>query len=233
MSIIMTVVIPDAIVMASESRTIKASLAQVRNGYRPGMTYELVTDNSDKVFLLAGRIGLAYSGPSFDESDWYFNNEVQALEEEARKGSGVEELASKLAGQLKEALPPGMTFGFQMAAYDGYLPIVVAWPPKEPRLGYAKGVVRFGLLMDGETSVLRKLLHGERVAFSRMPLRDAIEFAELMITVACKCQQWCEDRQPVSGGPVDILVLTPGWTGFVKHKIFSLFEGGIKNGASC
>lgn len=228
MTVILTVVTADGVVMGGDSRSIKTSLTQALNGYTPGMTFQLATDSSDKIFLLAGRVGLAYSGPDFDEHGWYFNNEVRALEEEACKGCGVDELADKLAGRLKEALPPGMAFGFHLAAYDGYFPLVATWPPQEPRLGYSKGVVRCGLAMDGETSVLRKLLQGERIAFHRMPLRDAIEFAELMITTACKCQQWFEDRQPVSGGPVDILVLTPERAGFVKHKTLALLGWEIK-----
>lgn len=228
MSIILTAVTGDGIVMAAESRTIKAPLAQVRGGYTSGMTYELVTDSSDKVFLLAGRVGLAYSGPDFDEHGWYFNNEVRALEEEANKGCGIDKLADKLANRLKEALPSNMAFGFHLAAYDGYSPLVATWPPQEPRLGYSKGAVRCGLAMDGETSILRKLLQGERIAFHRMPLRDAIEFAELMVTLACKCQAWFEHRQPVSGGPVDILVLTPERAGFVKHKTLALLGWEIK-----
>lgn len=238
MTIILTAVVPDGIVMAGEGRCIMGPVDA-----RDKFNFDFVTDGEEKIYLLGDRdrYGLAYSGPSFNDSgSWYINNDVNKLNQLVHQGNySINDLAKVFADMIKQALPPGTNFSFHLATFQNYLPLVVTYQKGQltnplgfqvgRRPGYISqsaqnfGQVRFGLAMDGETNIIRKLLKNERIPFSRMSLRDAIEFCELTVTVGYKYLQYFGYQQ-VSGGPVDILVLTQKWSGFVKHKVLDLFK---------
>ncbi|MHB8157561.1 MAG: hypothetical protein ACYDEQ_09275, partial [Desulfocucumaceae bacterium] len=78
MTIIISAITPSGIVMGGEGRRVATKAEDMKNAYdsKKKINYELVTDNSVKVHLIAGRYGLLYSGPCFTEQGWYIQNEI-------------------------------------------------------------------------------------------------------------------------------------------------------------
>ncbi|WP_028308767.1 hypothetical protein [Desulfitibacter alkalitolerans] len=226
MTIIMTVVVPDGIVVAGESRAITAdSLTSIESFSQKEhfIPYEVHSDNSNKIYKI-GNFGLAYSGPCFDMDGWSIRQDIAELERAFSKNT-IEEVAAGFVQKLTKALPAKTGYGFQLSGYNNEgLPKTFNYDDGQFKQspGYYQGRMRYGLMMNGETTLINKLFDGEKILFHAMSLRDAIEFAELSITVGYRYLQFFKEYQPVSNGPVDILVITPNTSRFVKHKALSL-----------
>lgn len=248
MTIIISAVTPNGIVMAGEGRRITTKAEDLKDGYGSGkkINYELVTDNSIKVHLVAGRFGLLYSGPSFTEHGWYLQNEINEFNRVAQLniknqvGFNVIAAAEIFNRQIYNALPEGTDYGLFWAGYHDYRPfqscfrqgknitrsggVASGWQTGVP--GWPEGCYGYGMAMLGKTEIIQDFLDGKVIRWDRMPLKDAIECVEWLMSIGIKGIRFFEGEQQVSGGDVDILVMTPEYSGFVKNKTLSLFGEG-------
>ncbi|MGI6588026.1 MAG: hypothetical protein ACOX2N_04445 [Peptococcia bacterium] len=232
MTIIMTAVVPDGIVMASESRSIAVNSLLEATTFKQKVNpinYEIQSDNSSKIYRIAD-YWLAYSGSDFDSRGWNITEEFAKINA-AAKGMKIQEVANLIVDTLKNT-PPGMVgYAFHLAGYEDYFyPKTIYYSHGEfkPSPGYSNGYTRCGLMMDGETTIIRKIFKDEKILFHSLSLNDAIELLELSITAGAKYLQFFEGYQAVSGGPVDIAVITPDYNGFIKHKTLSLLGKELK-----
>ncbi|OPY59453.1 MAG: hypothetical protein A4E55_00223 [Pelotomaculum sp. PtaU1.Bin035] len=254
MTIVMSALTPGGIVMAGEGRAILAEKEDLCDGFRnPKLNHGLLTDNEEKVFLIADKFGLMYSGPDSNDQGWCLRNEITEFDRIVRLNLrsnlsfNVLDAGEILNEFIKKALPPEMGYSFYWAGYsprtkkpfqvfyrDGQEATKETRVPRGFRMdipGYPDGCYEFGMAMSGVTEVIKEFIGDKVIRWGTMPLRDAIECVEFLVTVGIKGIKFFEGYQQLSGGDIDILVITPTFSGFVKHKTLSLFGGGVNVGA--
>jgi len=92
------------------------------------------------------------------------------------------------------------------------------------------GCYEYGMSMQGgKVEVIQEFIKGKIIRWDRMHLRDAIECIEWLLVSGTKALKFFEGQQQISGGEVDILVITPTYAGFVKNKTLALFEESGNN----
>lgn len=244
MTIIMTAVSPGGIVLAGEGRAIAASKEEIEVGFQNNrIDHDLHSDNEEKIYLLADKFGLAYSGFSFKLSGWNVQNDVNELDYCARNGAGLKELAETFNSWVKEAATDKETgiiadYGFYLCGYEKGKPKQICYrggkdvtDEKHIPAGwrtdvkeFPKGCYEWGFSMAGKTDLIRDFIKDKRILWHTFPLRDIVELIELLMAVGIKGARYFDGYQQVSGGKVDILVISPAWTGFVKHKMLGLLE---------
>lgn len=231
MTICISTVVPQGIVMGSESREIAASENWMKNSYNGiyGPDFQIVNNSTPKVYLLANRYGLNYSGIGWTPS-WHWNQTLAELEKVAADCNDIYALAAWLATQLSKVIPPGVKYGFDLGGYKHGCPILIKcndgrmiYPHDPGGLGYNFHTRQLmaGAHIVGVVDILSKLLAGEEIDAQNMTLQDAIEFTHLTLTIGTKYLRYFKRYQEVSGGPIKILVLTPTVCGFL--------EGGMSN----
>jgi len=232
MTIIMTSAIPDGVVMGSESRRILLNKADPQSSdYN---SFEVHNDNTPKTFLLAGYLGLNYSGVSaiYDKNNkiiWDSRSIIKDFEEKAAKADGslIYELGEYLNEQFKFLLDVSdEKFGFQLACiHPQYnLPVVLSYdaegklfkkfgiekiPGDEKNIGFRSGSTYAGMV-----DIIGKLTKNESTDYE-MPLEHLVDYVELTINVGAKYLQYFKGHRAASGGPVNILVITPEKCGFL------------------
>ena len=233
MTIIMTAVVPDGIIMAAESRAISTYVLPEKYKEFTQKTnpipYEVHSNNASKIYRIQN-YWLTYTGSDFDKQGWNITEEFTKINA-AAKGMKIQDVANLIIDTLKNTLAAKGGYAFHLAGYidvsgqGDYLPKTLHYTTGKGFIaspGYNKGRVTWGLMMDGETAIIQKLFAGEKIPFYTLPLNDAVELLELSITAGAKYLQFFEGYQAVSGGPIDIAVITPDYSGFVKHKTLGL-----------
>ncbi|MEW6274953.1 MAG: hypothetical protein AB1556_07560 [Bacillota bacterium] len=126
MTIIISALTPGGIVMAGEGRCIRVEASEFTDGYNADkkFNFEPVTDNAEKIHLIADRFGLAYSGPDFNEKGWCLQNDINEFDRIVRLNLrhnlsfNIREAAGIFSGLVQKVLPPDMDFGFFWAGYS-------------------------------------------------------------------------------------------------------------------
>lgn len=226
MTIIATTTVRDGIVMGSESREIRASAEWLKESYehKNNSDFTVANESSPKTFILAGRYGLNYSGPADYLNNWCWAIELLEMQRLAEEGTHtLHALAAHLATRLTNALKD-YKFSFHLGGYQNGHPVMISCSDGalDYRWGFHLQNGRFQAGMDlsaGEVRFFEKLLANEAIHFDRMSLPDAIEFTELIVTAGSKFPKFFEAYADVSGGPVNLLVITPDRCEFLKHCV--------------
>lgn len=243
MTIIISAVTPAGIVMGGEGRCILTKAEEFIDGCDTAkkVDFEPITGNVEKVYHIAGRFGLAYSGPDFDGKGWCLQNEINEFDRIVRLNLrcnlsfNIKDAGGIFNGLMKKALPPGTEYHFFWGGYSprtgkpfqvcyqngqdvtdaGHVPS--GWRTDIPE--YPEGCYDRGIAAMGKAEIVRELLDGKEIRWDLMPLGDAVESVRWLIdAVTKKGIQYFEGEQRVVGEDVDILVLTPQYSGFVKKQ---------------
>lgn len=209
MSIAVAFVNRNFAVLGSESRKVEWRLNNEDD-------YWIVNDSTPKTHILANKIGLNYCGlAEISSTKWTMEDEIANLHRLAEKGVGIGELANIFRDNLTRAfscLPPESTiYSFIFATWDHEtnapraIECFHGGPFNEMCLteeGY-----RCGAYYAGELDIIKKLTNNEKTNYD-MSLVEAIDFIETTIKVGYKYLHWFNGHRQVSGGPVNIVIIT-------------------------
>jgi len=244
MSCIVTVYVNEGIVMASDSRISITSKKVINDGTDGNPivikeTMDHYSDTSYKTFLMDERIGISFCGNAT------INNAPIAgyIEDFMRenKGCSIAELPEKIRDFFHN-LEPHKDTTFFVAGYeldgDETRKKVFRIHSNVPDGGEIKAYdTSFSsVIWDGERDTASRLFtdlyikeiddHGKDtytqhskydLACQHWTLQDAIEFAEFVISATISCIKF-QKRPKTVGGPVDILVLKPEESFWIKRK---------------
>ncbi len=221
MSLVVTVYVPSGIVMAADSRmTVQRSDDRDEGEQKVRVQQQLVlSDNASKVVELR-KVGVGVS--VYDAG--VINNQpvdshVHRFEEEAvTPDDDVISVSSKLVEYFQTNFP-GVAVGYHVGGYrlDGRASIpyvLVGHTVREPGAKRVnaddEGKVLYGITRAGDTLVANRLIDPNHLPlFAAMPLQDAVDYSVHLIRTTIDTMRF-EPRFPSVGGPIDVLVVTPG-----------------------
>jgi hypothetical protein len=122
---------------------------------------------------------------------------------------------------------PGVPVGYHIAGYRtenrASIPyVLVGHTVREPGLRRVNvdgnATVQYGITRAGDTLVANRLIDQSYLPlFPAMPLQDAVDYAVHLIRTTIDTMRF-EPRFPSVGGPIDVLVVTPGGLRWVQRK---------------
>jgi hypothetical protein len=229
MSLVVTVFVPEGIVMAGDSRLTLAYQERKKDGEKP-MTVEhqvVLSDNAYKVEVLERvGVGVATFGASIIDNMPVTRYVWRFERTEVSQGETVLAVAQKLMHYFRTQFPD-VEVGFHVCGYrreeEGSIPYVYfchTTKEAEPKRWNAdeQGEIKFGVIRSGDTHVADRLIDPKSLpVFSAMPLQDAIDYAIYLISTTIETLRF-EPKFPSVGGPIDVLVITPRGMRFVQRK---------------
>jgi len=231
MSLVITIVVPEGIVMASDSRQ-----SLTIEGRTPeGRTFKVETVNSDsvtKTFLLeAQQVGISNFGQDLLGGVPMSSYVKKFIEEELVLADDVTTIPSKLIGYIRRGFPQADA-GFHVAGYAKSAKVSVPYfyhchvarNNVERRNVKPDGSVAYGATWSGQIDVITSLFNPimtkdekgqDKLIYSPAPIiwdamtvQDAIDFAVYAIRTTIDTMRF-QARQKNVGGPIDVLLLLP------------------------
>ena len=251
MTICISVITEAGIVLAGDGRSINVKDHQNVNFRDASQSFEfnVVTDNMPKIYLVADRFAIAYSGYGSLQG-WDLQQSINELDRLIRFNMRSNRTFDpRCGGEILDDLinkaVPGTKFerdfvwaghdlrgrAFQVVRRDGRDITDEMDAPcgyRENVPGHPNGCFRWGEITFGRIGVIKKLLDGQQIRWDTMSLRDIVEAVEWLLTVGTGGLRFLEGEQATSGGRVDILALSPTWHWgkWVKNKTLHLFGEG-------
>lgn len=232
MSFVVTVYVPEAIVMASDSRqtvTLKEKVETVNSDF----TY--------KTFLLSRqRVGVSTFGQAALGGVSVQSQVERFAEEVVDEDDDVEMVAQKLIAHLHEKYPDAAT-GFYVAGFkrEGrasvpyvYYCHVAKNAVSRKNINPQNGQVTFGAAWGGQVDVITRLLKAKqvlgpdgslheigaaRVNWHLMNVQDAIDYAIYSVRITIDTMRF-EARPKSVGGPIDVLLISPEGARWIQRK---------------
>lgn len=230
MSLVVTVFVQEGIVMASDSRLTLYQTEKINETEHSRLAVA-ITDSVYKTFLAPNNVGISVCGQN-DRAGLLSNGAVEAFIDEVltKKPVSVAQIPKLLLNYFlkKDDVPE---FYFFVAGYKNQEQQIWRVELK------TKEIIRVfpsqcGATWAGETDVLRRLI--SEVSFSdsegnvhQLPsydipwnfftLQDAIDFATYAISSTIDSMRFQLRHQTV-GGPIDVLVIKPSTSFWVKRK---------------
>lgn len=235
MSFIITVYTNEGIVMASDSRTTYTSYTKLPDGTMQANVGVQTTDTVYKTFLCNNGIGISTCGDADIVSGDYRVPMAGYIEKfilnSLENNDTIDKVSEKILNHFRQYKPiPNTTF-----VVAGYDPNTVNQRVNNVYIGRNEispvDTSKNGVTWNGEMDVFQRLvmpvgikkedvyldLPNHSVAFNLFTLQDAINFAEYAIDVTIKTMAF-QERVKTVGGPIDILVIKPGKSFWVKRK---------------
>jgi hypothetical protein len=241
MSFVITVYIPGGIVMASDSRQ---TIGIQRNEETAKNFPPIPIVSSDYVYktylLQKAQVGISTFGEAFlgkMATDYHLK---KFEEEEVLEIDDVESIAQKLLSFFKASFPLADT-SFHIAGYKKEDKISVPYVyhsnikrAELKRLNYVRdnNQITYGASWGGESDIITEILQpawikdstGELKQFPKpqiiwdiMSLQDAIDFAVYAVKTTIDTMRF-QARPKTVGGPIDVLLITPDGTNWIKRK---------------
>jgi hypothetical protein len=244
MSLIITVNLEEAIVMASDSRlsTISHNVDMYSGLYNAG---NFTSDHHAKTRVLFDRVGISSYGQAIYGGkglDFHFS----CIESEIKDYSGDMDVAN-IAYHIAEYFQkydPDLSGGFHVGGYDTENGI---WVPKvfrilhvapyiyQMNLGPRPDTYKLGVMWNGETEVVSKLYGTESekhallsnddftysIPWRMMGIQDGIDFCMHLINTTSSYLRFSGRQQSV-GGNVSVLVIKPNqliWKGQHQYMV--------------
>ncbi|WP_067728869.1 Ntn hydrolase family protein [Oceanobacillus damuensis] len=215
MTILASVFVPDGIVMAADSRV---TLTTTYPNGRECKTVE--RDNEYKISLLRkGTVGISYHGKTHIDKKPVPGLLKEFDDKYINENDTLEEISKKLHEYM--SLHPGSEVCFIACGYDKGDPIAYTICEDAYVLNFSNRKP-YHAIWRGDIEQVDKRYSNIDINSNPIPLESAIEFAELIIKTAIDYEV-IKGHNPC-GGPIDVLVLTKGYTKFYKHKNISLIE---------
>lgn len=251
MSLVVTVYVPEAIVMASDSRQFITVEGKIADG-RPLKVETQSSDFASKTFLLQEQaVGINAYGAAMLERLSIESHIRRFAEENIEPSDDVTAVAEKLLKHFVARFP-GQDTAFHVAGFKTEnrmsLPYVYDCHVGQERL--ARRNVRpdteevvYGAQWGGQSDVLSRLLNVTHIrgaegapqpaaampiVWDAMNVQDAIDFAIYAIRTTIDTIRF-EARPKNVGGPIDVLALLPSGSVWVQRKHA---QGEVKHAAS-
>lgn len=218
MSIVVAVITENGAVMASESRRIEYKANDPDN-------FTIIDDCTPKIHILDNRICLGYAGVgSVKVTGWTLDREIADLQKMAGQGDSIGKLAHHFKDRLDKALSglpeTVVKYGFLMTTYYNNS-ILVGYESFNGgpivELGHAAPEgFKAGAWYSGEIGIIKKLLSGEEIDYAEMTLDQAVEFVNMTLTAGFTCLKYFKGCRQVSGGPINLAIVTPEYCGFLQ-----------------
>lgn len=232
MSFVVTVYVPEAIVMASDSRQTVALKNQAET---------VSSDFAYKTFLLAGQqVGVSTFGQAALGGLSVQSQVERFAEEVVEEGDDVETVAQRLVRYLRERYPDVDT-GFYVAGFKRqgrasmphvYYCHVGRSEVSRKNVSPQTGELTYGASWGGQADVITRLLKARqvvgaegqlqeistaRVNWHLLNVQDAIDFAIYAVRTTIDTMRF-EARPKNVGGPIDVLLLTPAGGRWIQRK---------------
>lgn len=240
MSFIVTLYVPEGIVMAADSRLTVNLQHQMPDGQNMVQSF-IASDSNQKLYLIGQRFGLAFCG------DAAINNVPLAgfistfIEEKLSPTTDVTEIPEALINYFNQiGSQPNITFhvtGYRVE--DGisvpHVYVGHVHTGQVQRVNFHKGQVSYGCSWGGESDIFARLMIPARVRnqqggwedlphhevpYNFFTLQDAIDFSIYAIDTTIQTLRF-KMRPKTVGGPIDVLVLKSGEAPFwVQRKTY-------------
>ena len=241
MSLVITVYVPEAIVMASDSRQSLTITGQTPDGKKLPPVETIASDFTYKVFLLKKqRTGISIYGNAL-LGKVQMESHIKRLEEEKlNDGDTVDRVVDKLISYFKEKFPEADT-AFHIAGFKKEkgisIPHVYACHigrNEKNRVNFKSGdnKVMYGCSWGGQSDVIATILKPYQILgldnkpisaprfpiiYDSMNVQDAIDFAGYAVRTTIDTMKF-QARAKNVGGSVDVLLLTPEEERWIQRK---------------
>jgi hypothetical protein len=241
MSFVITVYVPEAIVMASDSRQ---SILIKRQTPDEKIQQAVETVNSDfvyKIFLLPKQeVGISTFG-DFILGKVNIESHIKRFQEEkVRDGDDVLSVAEKLLGSFSKKFPNADTT-FHIAGFKKESGISIPYVYNcqvsrndMRRLNVKSGTdeITYGASWGGQVDIVAGILSPSQlmspdgkmrqtskapVIWDAMPIQDAVDFAIYAVRTTIDTIRF-QARPKNVGGPIDVLLLTPEKASWIQRK---------------
>lgn len=241
MSFVITVYVPEGIIMASDSRQSVTIERKTSQGDKLAPIQAVASDFTYKLFLLRQqKAGISSYGETL-LGGVQMESHIKRLEEERLKDNDtVDKVANKLMTYFGEKFPQANTT-FQIAGFrkEGvvstpHVYICYIGKNKIDRVNFdvKANRVKFGCSWGGETDVISLILRPYQVLgpddkpnpapsfpvlWDSLNLQDAIDFAIYAVRTTIDTIRF-QARPKSVGGEIDVLLLTPEGSEWVQRK---------------
>ena len=216
MSIIASVYLKEGIIMSADSRI--TGTTTHKDGVKDRHT---LSDNGQKLFLIKNdSVGISSCGAQVIDGKTIADFIRVFEQEEITDSDTVENVAEKLSKYIVGKYQGDLIF--HVCGYKDIKKCVYRINNDTLTL-VADSQDDCGVIWNGEPKVISNILTGTNaipIEWDFMQLKDGIDFAEFLIDVTCKIHRF-QTGLGTCGGPIDILLLTKGYTKWIRHKIIN------------
>lgn len=229
MSLVVSVYVPSGIVMAADSRMSALLSGERQDGdQKETIRQQIVLSDSAYKVVALPTVGAGVS--LYDSAVINYQPAESHLhafaEQELSEEDDVVSVADRFLAYFQEKFP-NVNLGFHVAGYrvEGRASVpyvLVGHTTREPQVRRVNategGRVQYGVVRAGDVLVANRLIDKQHLPlFAAMPLQDAIDYAIHLIRTTIETLRF-EPRYPSVGGPIDVLVVTPGGMEWVQCK---------------
>ena len=239
MSFICSVYVPEAIVMASDSRQ-SVGITKKNEKGREGAPIPIASSDAvNKTFLLEDQsVGISFAGETMLGRVTTESHIKRFLEEKVVKSDDVATIADKILSYFKKSFPKANTTihvcGFKKEGRTSVpyvFTIHVGRNEKERKNAKPKKGLIYGVVWSGAADVVARLLTAPLprkdkpgvvipkvpVLYGGMTPQDAVDFAIYLIRTTIQTMRF-QARPKTVGGPIDVLLLTPEGGRWIQRK---------------
>lgn len=239
MSFIASVYVPEAIVMASDSRQ-SAMIAKKEKDKKVGQPIQITSsDSADKTFLLKEQnVGISFAGETMLGGINTESHIKRFLEEKIVKSDDVVTIADKILKYFKGKFPTANTtihvcgYKKEGKVSEPYVFVIHVGRNEKTRKNLSsKKKIDYGVTWAGEGDIIARLLlaplpkqNNPKEAIPPVPVmypamtpQDAVDFAIYLIRTTIETIRF-QARPKTVGGPIDVLLLTPEKSRWIRNK---------------
>lgn len=241
MSFVITVYVPEAIVMASDSRQAITVTGQTPDGKKLPPVETIASDFTFKTFLLRKqKVGISVYGNTLIGKVQIESNIKRLEEERLGDNDPVDKVLDKLISYFKEKSPDADT-AFHVSGFKkekgASIPHVYACHigrDERNRVNFdpAANQVKYGCSWGGQSDVISTILKPYQllgpdnkpvpaprfpIIYDSMNVQDAIDFAIYAVRTTIDTMKF-QARAKNVGGPIDVLLLMPEEEKWIQRK---------------
>jgi len=241
MSFVITVYVPEAIVMASDSRQAITVTGQTPDGKKLPPVETIASDFTYKTFLLRKqKVGISVYGNTLIGKVQIESNIKRLEEERLGDNDPVDRVLDKLISYFKEKSPDADT-AFHVSGFKkekgASVPRVYACHigrNERNRVNFDPGTnqVKYGCSWGGQSDVISTILKPYQllgpdnkpvpaprfpIIYDSMNVQDAIDFAIYAVRTTIDTMKF-QARAKNVGGPIDVLLLMPEEEKWIQRK---------------
>ncbi len=241
MSFVITVYVPEGIVMASDSRQSITIHRQAKDGRKLPDVETVSSDFVYKIFLLPKHgVGISTFGESILAKVTIESHVKRFQEEKLVDEDDVSSIAQKLLEFIEQRFPKANT-AFHIAGFRKEAGISVPYiyhcqvsrnEMKRINVKPATNEVAYGASWGGQGDIIAGILKPPQltnrenvphqnlsatVVWDAMPIQDAIDFAIYAVRTTTDTMRF-QARPKNVGGPIDVLLLTPEKVTWIQRK---------------
>lgn len=238
MSFICSVYVPEAIVMASDSRQSVNITRKNKEGKEEAPIQTTSSDSVNKTFLLEEQgVGISFAGETMLGGVTTESHIKRFLEEKVVKSDDVVTIADKILNYFKKIFPKANTSihvcGFKKegkVSVPYVFTIHVGRNEKQRKNLQPNKKITYGVAWSGEGDIIARLLIAPLprkdkpgvippvpVMYPAMTPQDAVNFASYLIRTTIETMRF-QARPKSVGGPIDVLLLTPEGGQWIQKK---------------